>query len=142
MMDASGEFSIGEVARHTGVAASTLRYWERAMLVDAPRRVGGKRRYNTADLRRIEMITLSKRAGFTLAEIRILLDGISEKRPPPKIWRELAKGKLPEIIQTLTETAAMKAILETGLSCECLSLEQCLDHFESTGAKPLMMRKR
>lgn len=125
-MDASAELTIGEAARRAGLAASTLRYWERVGLLEAPRRVGGKRHYDRQVLRQIELVSLSKRAGFTLAETRVLLSGLSEKTAPPKIWRKLAAAKLPEIEQTLAEAEAMKAILEEGLRCECLSLDQCL----------------
>ena len=72
------------------------------------------------------MIALAKRAGFTLAEIRIILSGFSDRTPPPEIWRKLASSKLPEIEQTLAEANAMKKILEEGLHCDCLSLDECL----------------
>ena len=117
---------IGEAADRVGVAPSTLRYWERVGLLEAPGRVGGKRRYDAQALRQIEMIVLSRRAGFTLAETRVVLEGLSERAPPPRVWRELAASKLPELERTLAEAGAMKRILEAGLDCECLSLEQCL----------------
>lgn len=120
------ELTIGEAARQAGIPASTLRYWETAGLLKAPRRVGGKRRYDAEGLRQIEMVALAKRAGFALAEIRIILSGISDQTPPPEIWRELASDKLPEVEQTLAEAEAMKRLLEAGLRCECLSLEDCL----------------
>ena len=136
-MDPSAELMIGEAARRAGLAASTLRYWERVGLLAAPRRVGGKRRYDRQALRQIELIALSKRAGFTLAETRVLLSGLSEKTAPPKIWRQLAGAKLPEIEQTLAEAAAMKAILEEGLRCQCLSLDQCLRQVDGVlGSSP------
>lgn len=72
------------------------------------------------------MIAVAKRAGFRLAEIRILLAGISEQKAPPEIWQKLASSKLPEIEQTLAEAKAMKEILEQGLSCECLDIGGCL----------------
>lgn len=120
------ELTIGEAADRAGVPASTLRYWESAGLLTAPRRVGGKRRYDPKVLRQVEMIALAKRAGFTLAEIRIILSGFSDRTPPPEIWRKLASSKLPEIEQTLAEANAMKKILEEGLHCDCLSLDECL----------------
>lgn len=125
-MTTEDELTIGEAARLAGIPASTLRYWEMAGLLKAPRRVSGKRRYDSEGLQRIEMVTLAKRAGFTLAEIRIILSGISDKTPPSEVWRGLASNKLPEIEQTLAEAQAMKRILEAGLRCECLSLEDCL----------------
>jgi MerR family redox-sensitive transcriptional activator SoxR len=100
--------------------------WETAGLLKAPGRVGGKRRYEGEDLQQIEMVALAKRAGFSLAEIRIILSGLSSKAPPSEIWRRLASEKLPEVEQTLTEAQVMKGILEAGLRCECLRLEDCL----------------
>jgi MerR family redox-sensitive transcriptional activator SoxR len=122
------ELTIGEAARLAGVPASTLRYWETEGLLQAPGRVGGKRRYDREGLRQIEMVALAKRAGFTLAEIRVILSGVSGQTPPSEIWRGLASAKLPEVEQTLAEAEAMKSILEAGLRCECLSLEDCLGH--------------
>lgn len=97
-------------------------------MLKAPRRVSGKRRYDRESLQQIEMVALAKRAGFTLAEIRIILSGISGKKPPSEVWRVLASDKLPEVEQTLAEARAMKRVLEAGLRCECLSLEDCLAH--------------
>lgn len=120
------ELTIGEVARRAGVRASTLRYWESVGLLTTPGRAGGKRRYDPEVLRRISLIVLSKRAGFTLAETRLVLSGLSPRTPPPEIWRELAKQKLPEINQKLAEAKTMKKILEEGLRCGCLTLDDCL----------------
>ncbi len=138
----SGGLTIGETACRAGVPASTLRYWESTGLLSSPERVGGKRRYDPDDLRRVALIQLSKRAGFTLAETRVVLSGFSRGTPPPAVWRELAKRKLPEIDRKLAEARAMKAILEAGLGCECLTLEDCLGRYESaygpaaTAARP------
>jgi MerR family redox-sensitive transcriptional activator SoxR len=125
-MDGEDELTIGEAARLAGLPASTLRYWETAGLLKAPRRVSGKRRYDPEGLQQIEMVALAKRAGFSLAEIRTILSGMSGDVPPSEIWRSLASTKLPEIEQTLAEAEAMKRILEAGLRCECLSLDDCL----------------
>jgi MerR family redox-sensitive transcriptional activator SoxR len=126
MPSRNDELTIGEAARQARVPASTLRYWESAGLLAAPGRVGGKRRYDRQALRQISLIVLIKRAGFTLAETRIVLAGLSEETPPPEIWRKLAERKLPEIKQTLAEAKAMKKILEEGLRCDCLTLDDCL----------------
>jgi MerR family redox-sensitive transcriptional activator SoxR len=125
------ELTIGEVARRAGVPASTLRYWESEGLLAAPGRAGGKRRYDPQAVRRVELIVLIKRAGFTLAETRIILCGLSERTPPPDVWRELAQRKLPEVKQTLAEAKAIKKILEEGLNCECISLDDCLRQIDA-----------
>jgi MerR family transcriptional regulator, redox-sensitive transcriptional activator SoxR len=127
----NGDMTIGEAAHHAGVPASTLRYWESMGLVAPPGRLGGKRRYDPTALRQIALIVMIKRAGFTLAETRILLCGLSDKTPPPEIWRKLAERKLPEIKQTLAEAMAMQRILEAGLRCDCLTLDDCLRQSKS-----------
>ncbi len=65
--------TIGEVARRSGVAATTLRYYEQIGLLPAPIRLGGQRRYDEAVLSRLEVIALCKTAGFALDEIQRLL---------------------------------------------------------------------
>ncbi len=129
-MAVEDELTIGEAARIAGVPASTLRYWETAGLLKAPRRVSGKRRYDREGLQQIETVVLAKRAGFTLAEIRVILSGVSRRTPPSVVWRRLASDKLPEVEQTLVEAQAMKRILEAGLRCECLSFDDCLAALE------------
>jgi MerR family redox-sensitive transcriptional activator SoxR len=118
--------TIGEVARDAGVAPSTLRHWENVGLLQAPTRVGGKRRYDARLRREIALIVLIKQAGFTLAETRVLLSGLSQRTPPPVLWRELAQRKLPELRQTIAQASATVQILEQGLSCDCLSLADCV----------------
>lgn len=130
-MTGNSGLRIGEVARDAGVPASTLRYWESTGLLAAPGRVGGKRRYDPQSLQQISLIVLITRAGFTLAETRIVLAGLSDRTPPPEIWRELAQRKLVEIRQTLAEARAMKKILEEGLRCECLTLDDCLRQIDT-----------
>lgn len=117
---------IGEAAQQAGVPSSTLRYWERVGLLPAPQRVGGRRRYDADDQRRLQVVVLAKQLGFSLAEIRVILGGISAQSPPPQLWRELAARKLPKVERMLSEARAMKSILETGMRCECLTLEDCL----------------
>lgn len=126
MATSAPELTIGEAAGRAGVAPSTLRYWESIGLLRPPHRVGGKRRYDADALRRIEVISLAKRTGFSLGETKIVLAGFSEKTPPPEIWRSLAGRKLPEIERTLAEASAMKRVLEEGLRCDCVSLDDCL----------------
>ena len=125
-MTVESELRISDIASATGVAAHTLRYWETVGVLVADRRVNGQRRYVPEALERVALIGLAKRAGFTLAEIRVLLAGLSEDTPPPRVWERLAQRKLPEIDRKLEETAAMKRMLQAGLQCRCVSLRDCL----------------
>jgi DNA-binding transcriptional MerR regulator len=69
-------FRIGEVAKLTGLTTRTLRYWEELGLV-APTSYGssGDRHYTATDMARVTRIRdLQKLLGFSLAEVRVVLD--------------------------------------------------------------------
>ena len=121
--------SIGEVARNTGVRPSALRYYEGVGLLPLPERANGRRRYDGELLRevlnRLAVVRVAKQAGFTISEIRTLLDGFSEDTPPSERWRILAQDKLPEVEALVERALSMKDLLERGLRCECLRLEEC-----------------
>ena len=118
------QLTIGEAARKAGVAPSTLRYWESEGLLPAGR-VNGRRHYDEPALRRLAVIDLAKRAGFTVAEIRRLFDGFPAETPPSERWKTLAEGKLAEIEALIESAEAMRATLEEALRCRCASLEDC-----------------
>ena len=123
------DVSIGEVARRAGVRPSALRYYERVGLLPSPGREDGRRRYGGEVLRevsyRLAVVRVAQQAGFTISEIKMLLDGFSEETPPSERWRVLATEKLPEVEALVERAAGMKRLLERGLSCECLRLEDC-----------------
>ncbi|WP_020650213.1 MerR family transcriptional regulator [Solimonas variicoloris] len=75
---------IGELARHSGLAASKIRFYEASGLLAPVRRgANGYRQYPPAALQVLEIITSAQRCGFTLDEIRALLPQ-SGSRP----WRQ------------------------------------------------------
>ena len=121
--------SIGEVARSAGVRPSALRYYEGVGLLPPPERENGRRRYDGEVLRevldRLAVVRVAQQAGFTISEIRTLLDGFSEDIPPSERWRLMAREKLPEVEALVERALGMKDLLERGLRCECLSLEDC-----------------
>ncbi len=89
----------------------------------------GRRRYDGEVLRevidRLAVVRVAQQAGFTVAEIRELLDGFSEETPLSERWRVLAREKLPEVEALVERVLGMKRLLERGLRCECLRLEDC-----------------
>jgi MerR family transcriptional regulator, redox-sensitive transcriptional activator SoxR len=121
--------SIGEVARRAGIRPSALRYYEGVGVLPAPERENGRRRYDGEVLRevldRMAVVRVAQQAGFTISEIRTLLNGFSEETPPSERWRLLAEEKLPEVEALVKRALGMRALLERGLRCECLRLEDC-----------------
>lgn len=120
------EMTIGEVAQRAGVRASTLRYYESAGVLSAPRRSSGQRRYAPDVLKTLTIIRVAKEAGFTLREIKTLLHGFSDHAPVSKRWKTLARQKLPEVEALIARAQGMKLILEEGLNCDCLRLDDCV----------------
>ena len=123
--DIMRELSIGEVARASGVAASALRYYERAGLLPAPPRRSGQRRYSERVFGRIALIRLARDAGFTVSETRLFVAGFSPDTPPAARWRVLAARKLEELKAQMQRARRMKSLLETSFRCRCPRLEDC-----------------
>src|SRR5258708_35264367 len=68
------ELTISEVARRSGVRATTIRYYESINVLPAPRRANGRRRYDSAILDRLAFIHVAQRLGVTLAGIVLLFE--------------------------------------------------------------------
>jgi DNA-binding transcriptional MerR regulator len=64
--------TVAEIARHSGLSVSHVRYYERAGLLPAPDRAGRQVRYPASVLARLELIAEAREAGLTLNEIREL----------------------------------------------------------------------
>jgi MerR family mercuric resistance operon transcriptional regulator len=66
---------IGELSRRTGVHIETIRYYEKIKMLPAPpRTAGGRRIYGPVETRTLAFIRRARELGFTLDEIRALLD--------------------------------------------------------------------
>ncbi|MDQ2716619.1 MAG: MerR family transcriptional regulator [Chloroflexota bacterium] len=121
------ELTIGEVARHAGIRASAIRYYESVGLLPLPRRVGGQRRYYAEILRRLAFIQAAQAVGFSVAEMQMLLHELDGDAPLSVRWQNLAKQKLAEVDMLMQRAQDMKRMLEQGLHCSCPDLEQCID---------------
>ena len=117
--------SIGEVAREAGVSVSAIRFYERSGLLPEAERVGGKRRFGADTVRRLGVIDVAKRAGFSLDEVRALLDSIDGGAPAHEELRALAARKLPEMDALIERAQAMRDWLAVASDCGCESLEDC-----------------
>ncbi|MFL5803203.1 MAG: MerR family transcriptional regulator [Roseiflexaceae bacterium] len=119
------ELLIGEVARRAGIRPSALRYYESIGLMPTPKRVNGRRRYDESTVQMLKVVQLAQQAGFTVAEIQTLLHGFAPDTPPAARWLPLAQHKIAELDALIERAQKMKRILETGLHCGCLRLEDC-----------------
>lgn len=107
--------SIGEVAAQTGVATSTLRYYDELGLVKPNRRTGGQRRYGPEAVSAVTVIVFLREVGFTLAEITGLLES---RANAPTAWRERARRKLDELDRRIEKSSAARDAIEHSLRCK------------------------
>jgi MerR family copper efflux transcriptional regulator len=113
---AMSALTIGKLAHAAGVGIDTVRFYERAGLLDKPRRTAsGYRLYDGADVARLRFIRRAKALGFSLEEIAELLrlnDGGGRRGAV----RALAGQRLAEIEQKLTELSRMRDTLRQLVS--------------------------
>lgn len=103
-------YTIGKLAMATGVGVETIRYYEGLGLLQQPvKPLHGYRRYSNESIARLHFIRRAKRLGFSLQEIKELLqlgDGHCDD------VRSLAESKLATVEEQITDLAAIKAVLD------------------------------
>lgn len=118
--------TIGEVATRTGLRPSAIRYYESLGLLATPARQGGKRSFSPDVVEAVQVIRMARDLGFSLHDIRTLLNGFSADTEPPVRWRQLAQRKLPAVDSLIQRASAMKRLLEKGLRCDCVTVQDCI----------------
>jgi MerR family copper efflux transcriptional regulator len=93
---------IGAIARRAGVGIDTVRYYERAGLLDPKQRLSsGYRRYSEDEVARLRFIRRAQALGFSLKEIQELLQ-LSSRRDVARVKRT-AEAKLKVIDERIAE---------------------------------------
>lgn len=119
MSPQSDLMAIGEVAKATGVAVSAIRYYDDIGVIEAPARVGGKRRFDPATVGRVSFIRRAQEAGFTLDEIQMILD---DDRGG---WHSLVEDKLITLKQRRARLGTMIDLLIDIRDCGCNAVASC-----------------
>lgn len=99
-MDTSPEqhFTIGTIGREAGVGIDTIRYYERAGLLAAPRRrVSGYRDYDVTSVERLRFIRRAKVLGFSLGDIRDLLTLSVDRERGVRGFKQRAEAHFTEV---------------------------------------------
>lgn len=113
---AAQSLTIGRLAAAGGVGVETIRFYQRKGLLQTPTRDGGIRRYGSDDLRRLRFIRQAQAAGFTLEEIRELLElDATDDRPRA---RELARARIQALDARIEELQSARSSLQR-LAREC-----------------------
>jgi len=117
--------TIGQLAQRFGLKTSAIRYYERVGVLPEPARESGRRRYGDDAIKRLEVLEVAKRAGFTLDEARLLLQRTEAGSPAFEALRDLATRKLPEVDALIARAQEMRAWLLTATDCSCTTLDVC-----------------
>ncbi|MGV3549238.1 redox-sensitive transcriptional activator SoxR [Rhizobium sp.] len=120
------ELTVGEMARRSGVAVSTLHFYEAKGLIKSHRTAGNQRRYPRGLLRLIAIIRIAQRAGISLAEIRETLSSLPDDRSPNAAeWNGLSSLWRDQLNQRITALTQLRDELEGCIGCGCLSMRDC-----------------
>ncbi|HUN85396.1 MAG TPA: redox-sensitive transcriptional activator SoxR [Terracidiphilus sp.] len=118
--------TVGEVAARSGVAVSTLHFYEAAGLIRSWRNRGNQRRYPREVLRRVAVIKVAQRTGIPLAEIRGALATLPDGRTPTaEDWRKLSRRWRAVLDERIARLTGLRDQLDGCIGCGCLSLGVC-----------------
>lgn len=105
--------TIGAVARAVGVNVQTIRYYERRGLLLAERRTrAGYRHYGSDAIVRLRFIRHAQVLGFSLAEIKDLLELRVRRGSPCAPIRARALSKIADVERRLQDLKRIKRTLE------------------------------
>ncbi len=115
------DLDIAEVARRSGVPASTLRFYEDKGLIAWIGRRGLRRLFDPGVLERLALIALARSSGFSLDEIALMFapDG------RPRIDRRMLAAKAEELDRTIRKLRAMRDGLRHAAACPAPSYMEC-----------------
>lgn len=112
---------IAEVAKRTGIPASTLRYYEKKGLIASVDRQGIRRRFAPGVLDQLALIALGQAAGLSLDEIGSMLS----PGGGAAIDRQLLAAKADEIDRTVRQLRAVSRGLRHAAACGAPSHAEC-----------------
>lgn len=126
----------GKLAKKSGVNTATVRYYEkRELLPEPPRSNAGYRMFSTESINRMRFIKQAQEIGFSLKEIKELLDLRVTPRATTVDVRKRAMEKIVDIGEKIQRLRAMKKSLEILVNscCEDVSASECpiLDNLNS-----------
>jgi MerR family transcriptional regulator, redox-sensitive transcriptional activator SoxR len=120
------ELSVGEVATRSGVAVSTLHFYETKGLIKSMRSRGNQRRYPRSVLRRIAVIKIAQRTGIPLADIQKALSTLPDDRQLlASDWERLSENWKADLNERITKLTALRDQLTSCIGCGCLSMSDC-----------------
>ncbi len=126
---------IGEVASRSGMAASTLRYYEQQGIITSRGRHGLRRQFSSEVFDVLAVVAMCQRAGFSLAEIKKLLATGGDVA-----WKDLAARKRDDLRVQIGHLTTMADQLDHALECPSPNVFLC-SHFQAALHQALPVTK-
>jgi DNA-binding transcriptional MerR regulator len=116
------DLTIGQLASAAGVAASTVRFYEREKLLVPDARTGSNyRTYTQASLERLKFIRAAQASGFNLSDIREMLALTHSDDEPCREIATLIEHRLGDVRQRMKELKRVEKTLARALKDCCAS---------------------
>lgn len=108
----SAGLNIGSVAEAAGLPAKTIRYYESIGLIQpAGRRANGYRSYSETDMRTLAFIKRARSLGFSVEEVRELLDLWRDRSRRSATVKSLATRHIAALDSKIAELQSMRGAL-------------------------------
>jgi MerR family redox-sensitive transcriptional activator SoxR len=118
--------SVGQVAERSGVAVSTLHFYETKGLIHSQRNAGNQRRYRRDVLRRVAIIKVAQRLGIPLADIGAALATLPcDHMPTAADWQQLSAQWQRDLNARFEQLTRLRDQLTGCIGCGCLSMQDC-----------------
>ena len=115
----STTLTIGQLSRHTGANIETIRYYERIGLLPLAMRKGRYRSYDMTDVARLGFVRRSRELGFSIKEVRALLDLAAGGHENCGEARGLAAVHLHDVRSRIVDLRRMeRALAATVRACD------------------------
>ena len=112
---------ISEVAKHTGMSAATLRYYEKRGLIASLAARGTRRQFAVEVLDQLALVALGQAAGLSLDEVHSMLLPNGQ----PNIDRKLLAAKASELDVTIRQLSSVRRGLRHAAVCPAPSHAEC-----------------
>jgi len=117
----------GELAKRTGCNLETIRYYEKIGLMPEPSRsTNGYREYDQIHVKRLQFIMRGRELGFTMEDLKSLLDLVDRKAVSCGEVSRLTKEHLESVHQKINDLRRIEdALSKTLLSCSGKDVPEC-----------------
>lgn len=106
------EYFVGQIAKDVGINVETIRYYEKLKLLPKPKRKESRYRiYDEMDLKRLLFIKRAKELGFTLREIKELLELRIDSEAKCGDVKHLTENKLKDVDNRIRDLKKIRSVL-------------------------------